>query len=535
MIDRDTFLDWIDDYCAGALDPEQRRAVEVYLEAHPEARAELARQEGLRRAFADLPRPAAPADLRASVLDRLRDQTPEAERAPSPVPKPHEAAQPPQPTSRFGRRLRPVPLRFLQAAAVLLLCASIWKLSQVAFRPSPSPVPSASQETQNSESSDKPAEALSPELAKERMTGSAFEVDQARQKTELSSSVPAAQSEFGSAFGVWKDEGQTPGLHVMAPAAPGLASEMEAQQPSSRAVGPAPAAPAPSEVMARGLAAAAPPSPEGERLALADRVGETTPPPFMGQEKAWAQRHLENAPSMGYMSQELAQQPGQSLAGQAREPVAAPAAPSSPFETQIPAKEAYPSPARLPLRPEAGVALYAQEAPASKSPSSSAFSSGRPVGQATTEGSAIAPMLGTAPSTPFPSARGRLTEAQQARLGQDLDQVQGVVTSSGGRVEATLPGGTSRVTAFLPSPAVLDQVFASLQAQGWRLETPSLDRADEVSSPMATSGTLVAVDRAEFLSKPVPGAFPVTLISPQGSRIILDVGFVDQPRPPSVP
>lgn len=138
--DRETYLLWIDDYRAGILDPAQRRAVEAYLDAHPEDRIELDRDEALLDAFDRLPRPAAPADLRGSVMARLR-----AERAGGAgevdgiaaapgtadvveIDVRKESGQRETPAAR--RKGRSGVYRVLQVAAVLVVCVSAWQLTR---------------------------------------------------------------------------------------------------------------------------------------------------------------------------------------------------------------------------------------------------------------------------------------------------------------------------------------------------------------------------------------------------------------------
>ncbi len=140
-LDRSTFLDWLDDYCAGALDPERGEAVERYLEAHPEDRREVERQRALRGLFEALPAVPAPADLRSRILAAARDEGGDSG---SPRPVAHvvelREREAQKPRSRSARRwLWPA----AQVAAALLFVFGGWQMYQRTAREARSPADSA--------------------------------------------------------------------------------------------------------------------------------------------------------------------------------------------------------------------------------------------------------------------------------------------------------------------------------------------------------------------------------------------------------
>jgi anti-sigma-K factor RskA len=117
-MDRNTLLDLIPAYALGALDPDERAAVEAFLATDDEARALLADYQGMTDSLVlTAPARRAPAHLNADLRGRLaasRQQPPAASRPPEPklVPPPARPA--------LGRR-SPAWIRYGAAAAMVAL------------------------------------------------------------------------------------------------------------------------------------------------------------------------------------------------------------------------------------------------------------------------------------------------------------------------------------------------------------------------------------------------------------------------------
>jgi hypothetical protein len=144
-LDRRTFLDCLDDYCSGVLDANRKRAVEDFLEAHPEERETLRRHQALLGTLGRWEHPKAPEALRRRVMESLRAQLLEADAPAIPTPDfaPPEA---PPPAARAQRPIVLWPRYLLRAAAVLVITLVGWQLyhlsRQEAERPASARIPS---------------------------------------------------------------------------------------------------------------------------------------------------------------------------------------------------------------------------------------------------------------------------------------------------------------------------------------------------------------------------------------------------------